>query len=141
MKLKGSNVHMTPVDPQTKANLLTALHGEAFAYAKYRLFAEHARQQGRNELAALFDETARTELLEHFTEEAGLLGLVGDDEVNLQDAIRGEAFEVDTMYRTFAEEAQVAGDGAAAERFTEIRSDEARHLEAFRAALKRIRSA
>ena len=27
---------------QTKANLLTALHGEAFAYAKYILYAEHA---------------------------------------------------------------------------------------------------
>jgi rubrerythrin len=128
------------MNPQTKADLLTALHGEAFAYAKYRLFAEYAREHGRNELADLFDETARTELLEHFSEEAELLGLVGDDEANLQDAIGGESYEVETMYRTFAEQAQAAGDTAAAERFAEVREDEMRHREAFAAALGRIRS-
>jgi rubrerythrin len=127
------------MDPQTKADLLTALHGEAFAYAKYLLFAEHARQHGRNELADLFDKTARTELLEHFSEEAELLGLVGDDEANLQDAIGGEAYEVATMYRTFAEQAQAAGDTSVAERFTEVREDEMRHREAFEAALERIK--
>jgi rubrerythrin len=126
------------MNQQTKANLLTALHGEAFAYAKYRLFAEHARRHGRNELADLFDETARTELLEHFAEEAELLGLVGEDEANLQDAMDGEAYEVDTMYRTFAEQAQAAGDPAAAERFSEVREDEMRHREAFASALGSI---
>jgi rubrerythrin len=126
------------MNQQTKANLLTALHGEAFAYAKYRLFAEHARQHGNDELADLFDETARTELLEHFQEEAELLGLVGNDAANLQDAASGEAYEVDTMYRAFAEEAQAAGDKAAAERFREVREDEMRHHEAFEAALGHI---
>lgn len=128
------------MNTQTKANLLTALHGEAFAYAKYRLFAEHARQQGRTDLADLFDETARTELLEHFREEADLVGLVGDDAANLQDAASGEAYEVDTMYRTFAEQAQAAGDTAAAERFAEVREDEMHHRAAFEAALDRIGS-
>jgi rubrerythrin len=120
---------------QTNENLLTAMHGEAFAYAKYRLFAEHARQQGRNELAELFEATARTELYEHFSEEAQLLGLVGDDAANLQNALGGETYEVDSMYRTFAEQAQAAGDLAAAERFAEVRQDEARHRDAFRTAL------
>jgi rubrerythrin len=129
------------MNQQTKANLLTALRGEAFAYAKYRLFAEHARQHGRNELADLFDETARIELFEHLAEEAELLGLVGDDATNLQDAMSGEAYEVDTMYRTFAEQAQAAGDTAVAERFTEVREDEMRHREAFAAALGRSESA
>jgi rubrerythrin len=45
------------------------------------------------------------------------------------------------MYRTFAEQAQAAGDRAAAERFTEVREDEVRHREAFAAALEGIRSA
>jgi rubrerythrin len=129
------------MNQQTKANLLIALHGEAFAYAKYRLFAEHARQHGNDELADLFDKTACTELLEHFREEAELLGLVGDDAANLQDAASGEAYEVDTMYRTFAEHARAAGDKAAAARFTEVRGDEMRHREAFAAALARIEPA
>jgi rubrerythrin len=126
------------MDPQTRANLLTALHGEAFAYAKYRLFAEQARQHGNSDLADLFHATARTELFEHFREEAELLGLVDDDAANLKDAISGEAYEINTMYRTFAEQAQAAGDTAAAERFAEVRQDEMRHREAFAAALDRI---
>jgi rubrerythrin len=129
------------MNPQTKANLLAALHGEAFAYAKYRLYAEHARQHGRSDLAGLFEATAQTELFEHFSEEAELVGLVGDDAANLQDASSGEAYEVDTMYRTFAEQAQAAGDTAAADRFSEVRADEARHREAFAAALLRLQSA
>lgn len=126
------------MNAQTKANLLTALHGEAFAYAKYMLYAEHARQQGRNDLADLFEATARTELFEHFAEEAELAGLVGDDAANLREAIGGEAYEVDTMYRTFAEQAQAAGDNAAASRFTEVRDDETRHRDAFTEALNRL---
>jgi rubrerythrin len=127
-----------PMNAQTQANLLTALHGEAFAYAKYMLYAEHARKQGRNELADLFEATARTELFEHFAEEAELAGLVGDDAANLREAIGGEAYEVDTMYRTFAEQAQAAGDNAAAARFTEVRQDETHHRDAFTAALNRL---
>src|SRR6476620_1962797 len=122
------------MNAQTKANLLTALHGEAFAYAKYMLYAEHARQQGRNDLADLFEATARTELFEHFAEEAKLAELVSDDAANLREAIGGEAYEVDTMYRTFAEQAQAAGDNAAAARFTEVRQDEIQHRDAFTAA-------
>jgi len=127
-----------PMNAQTQANLLTALHGEAFAYAKYMLYAEHARKQGRKELADLFEATARTELFEHFAEEAELAGLVGDDAANLREAIGGEAYEVDTMYRTFAEQAQAAGDNAAAARFTEVRQDETHHRDAFTAALNRL---
>jgi rubrerythrin len=36
---------------KTKANLLTAMHGEAFAYAKYMLFAKEPRGHGHVELA------------------------------------------------------------------------------------------
>lgn len=127
-----------PMNAQTQANLLTALHGEAFAYAKYMLYAEHARQQGLKELADLFEATARTELFEHFAEEAELAGLVGDDTANLREAIGGEAYEVDTMYRTFAEQAQAAGDNAAAARFVEVRQDETHHRDAFTEALNRL---
>jgi rubrerythrin len=129
------------MNQQTKTNLLAALHGEAFAYAKYRLYAEHARQHGRNDLADLFEATAQTELFEHFSEEAELVGLVSDDAANLQDAASGEAYEVDTMYRTFAEQARESGDTAAADRFSEVRADEARHREAFVAALLSLQSA
>jgi rubrerythrin len=123
---------------KTKENLITAMHGEAFAYAKYIAFAEHARKDGNPELAVLFEETAKVEFFEHFAEEAQLAGLVGTDIENLQDAISGENFEVVTMYREFAEAADDAGDADAAARFGEVRRDEAKHRSAFQSMLDKM---
>jgi rubrerythrin len=86
------------------------MHGEAFAYAKYLLYAEHARKGGNQELADLFEKTANTERFEHFAEEAELAGLVGSDAENLRDAIKGESYEIDIMYLEFAGQAKAAGD-------------------------------
>lgn len=127
------------MNAETHEHLLQAMHGEAFAYARYLLFAEQARRNGRPALAELFERTAHTERFEHFAEEAELAGLVGSDEENLRAAIAGEAYEVETMYREFDERARVAGDQAAAERFAEIRQDEATHLADFRHALEQLR--
>jgi rubrerythrin len=120
---------------QTRANLLTAMHGEAFAFAQYMVFAKQARAQGREEVAALFEATAQVEAFEHFAEEAALAGVGGDGTANLRQAIEGETYEVETMYRQFAEQAEAAGDRDAAARFREILGDERGHRDAFAAAL------
>lgn len=122
----------------TIANLSTAMQGEAFAYAKYMLYAERARQNGNTELAQLFENAAKEERLEHFAEEAELAGLVGTDADNLKDAILGESYEVETMYRDFARQAAEVGDQAASDRFMEIRHDEMKHRDAFKAALAKL---
>ncbi|MBS2027595.1 MAG: rubrerythrin [Deltaproteobacteria bacterium] len=127
--------------PQTIEDLKTSMHGEAFAFAKYDLFAKHARAAGDPKLAELFGSTARTEHGQHFAEEADLAGLVGSDIDNLKDAIAGERYEVETMYPEFARKAAAAGDQAAADRFNEIRQDEAGHLRAFEAELQRLEKA
>ena len=44
------------LDQETMDNLSTAMHGEAFAYVKYLLYAEHARKSGNKELADLIRE-------------------------------------------------------------------------------------
>lgn len=123
---------------QTLQNLSTAMHGEAFAYAKYMAYAEHARKMGKTDLADLLERTARTERYEHFAEEAKLAGLVGSNVENLKDAIKGESYETETMYRQFAEQAAKAGDHAAAQRFEEIGKDEAKHRDAFVAELDNL---
>lgn len=123
---------------KTQGNLSTAMHGEAFAYAKYLLYAHHARQHGNTELANLFRRAANTERFQHFAEEAELAGLVGSDAENLREAINGESYEVDTMYREFAEQAAAAGDKSAADRFEEVRHDEMGHRDAFKAALEKM---
>jgi rubrerythrin len=128
------------LDQKTLEDLATAMHGEAFAYAKYVLYAEHARKSGNKELADLFEKTAHTERFEHFAEEAQLAGLVGSDTDNLRDAIEGESYEVDAMYLEFAQRAKAAGDSSAAARFEEIRHDEMGHRDAFKIALAKLAS-
>jgi len=128
------------LNPKTKQNLMTAMKGEAFARAKYMLYAQNARLNGNTEVAELFEKTANVERFEHFTQEAKLVGLVGDDNVNLKDAIGGESYEVETMYRDFAKQAKAVGDKAAAALFEEIRKDEAGHRDEFKAALEKLTS-
>jgi rubrerythrin len=123
---------------RTRKNLLDAMHGEAFAFAKYKLFAAQLRKKGNNELADLFDKTAHQEYMEHFTELAELLQFGGTEEQDVTDAIAGESFEVDAFYKQFAEEARQDGDEQAAHRFEEIRQDEAYHQLAFQEALLKL---
>jgi len=120
-----------PISERSRKNLLDAMHGEAFAYAKYKLFAKQARKNGQTELADLFDR---------IIEEAELLGLVGNDERDVEDAIAGESFEIDTLYKDFAEQAKADGDQAVAHRFEEIRRDETFHQLAFHEALLKLQA-
>ena len=126
--------------PQTKANLSTAMHGEAFAFAKYTMFAEQARRNGNTELAELFEKTAKMEHLEHLREHAELAGVVGTDQENLKDAIKGEDYETKTMYPQFARQAKAVGDLDAAKRFEEVARDEATHRDDFEHALAGLRA-
>ena len=126
------------LNQQTRENLMTAMHGEAFAYAKYMLYAKHARQSGNQQLADLFTQTAQTERFQHFAEMADLVGLAGSDADNIKDAIKGESDEIDTLYRKFGEQAAAAGDKAAAARFEEVRNDEMKHRDAFKSALAKL---
>jgi rubrerythrin len=120
----------------TLTNLRTAMQGEAYAYAKYTLYAQQARRSGNPALAELFTKTAQMELGEHFAEEATLAGLVGDTAANLNDAIAGEKHEATTMYPDYARQANKVGDQQAAQLFTEIANDEKAHQQAFEAALQ-----
>ncbi len=126
------------MNPQTQDNLLQAMRGEAFAFVKYELFADQARQNGREELAALFENTAQVERLEHFAELAELAGLVGNDYDNLCNAVHDESYEAESMYREFAAQAAAPGDNHAAARFAEIGRDEMQHRDAFKAALQEL---
>jgi len=126
------------MNQRTQKNLMTAIHGEAFAFVKYMLFAEHARKNGLPELVDLFEKTAYVERFEHLAEEAELAGLVASDADNLSDAIEGESYEVETMYKEFAEQAAADGDQAAASRFAEVHGDEIGHRDAYKAALIKL---
>lgn len=116
---------------RTRTNLGTSMHGEALAYAKYRLYGDHA---GHPSVARLFRGNADVELREHFAEEAELAGSVGTTHANLATAIAGERYESRTMYPAFAERAKAVGDTEASRLFAHNAEDEAGHARAFEQA-------
>jgi rubrerythrin len=122
----------------TQNNLRTALHEEAFTYVKYLLFAKHARDARHPDVAQLFERTADAERFQHLAEHAEQLGLIGDDANNLRDAIKDETYDVETMYKQFADEARLAGDVEVADQFDQVRRYELAHLYAFKAALAQL---
>src|SRR6516162_2433637 len=115
-----------PLADSTRANALSAMHGEAMAHAKYLAYATQAQQDGRGQAAQQFTSAAHTELSDHFAREADLIGLGGDIAANLRDAISGETNEA-TMYRGFANQANADHDTAATALFTDLGDDEATH--------------
>ena len=127
--------HPRTVAASTRADLLAAMHGEAKARASYLAFAAQARHEGRRTVAKLFTDTAAVELGDHFTLEAGYVGLAGSNEANLKDAITGEDYETTTMYPGFEADARAQGDTKAAVLFHEIAADEATHRDLFKQAL------
>ncbi|WP_204059637.1 ferritin family protein [Microbispora corallina] len=123
--------HGDDLDPSTRTNITNAMQGEALAHVTYRAYARQADRENLPDVAALYRRTAHTELREHFTEQAKLIGLVGDNAANLRDSIGGESYEATTMYKRFAEQAKADGDQEAARLFSEVGQDEARHRSNF----------
>ena len=105
MELKGS---------KTEKNLMTAFAGESQARNKYDYYASQARKDGYEQIAAIFEETARNEK-EHAKLWFKYLheGKVPDTTTNLKDAANGENYEWTTMYDEFAKTAKE-------ERFNEL---------------------
>ena len=124
MELKGS---------KTEANLMSAFAGESQARNKYTYYADKARKDGYEQIAAIFEETAVNE-----TEHAKIwFRLLHDGEVpatrdNLADSASGENFEWTDMYAEFAETAREEGFTTIAMLFEKVgaieRDHEARFL-------------
>lgn len=136
--LSGLSYAAGSLHESTKKDLMTAMQGEAFATLKYTAYADAARARGDAQLAQLFENTAKVERDEHFAEHAKLYGLVGSDADNLRNAIKGENYETTEMYPAMARRADAAGDKEVAQHFREVGADEAKHRDAFKAALAKL---
>ena len=128
------------VSNRSRENLISAMRIEAFAFAKFKLFAKQARENGHHELAALFEQTSDEKYLSHFAREATLLGMLGSDEQDLNHAIAEESLETGTYYKKYAEQARSDGDLEVAQHFDALCHDEAVHRLKFSEALIRLRT-
>ena len=119
-----------PPGPEAREALKTAMLGEALASAKYKLFAEHARRAGNNELADIMAKTANLEY-GHFLRWAALYRLVGTDVQNVRTAAQDEADGDAKLYARLASEAEARGEKTLAEHFNEVKVQEEKHRNEF----------
>jgi len=124
------------LSPESREALKAAMLSEAFASAKYKLFAEHARKAGKAELADIMTITANQEY-GHFLRWAALYGLVGKDLDNLRQAVQDELKDDVNLYTRLASEADARGDKILAEHFRAIQGQEEKHHGEFEKAVEK----
>ncbi len=135
MKLKGS---------KTEINLLRAFAGESQASTRYSLFEEVAKNEGYEQISAIFKEIADNEK-EHakiffgFLDGGNLVieagypaGKIGSTIENLKLSFEGEHEEFSSTYPNFAEIARQEGYNDVATKFEQIAKIEAYHEKMFK---------
>jgi len=135
---------------RTERNLLTAFAAESQARNRYTFFAEAARKEGYEQIAAIFEETAWNERA-HAQREFEFLkggeveiqaaypaGVVGNTKTNLKEAAAGEHYECMQMYPDFEKVAREEGFTEIAVVFKEIGEVEERHEKRYLALLKNV---
>jgi rubrerythrin len=130
----------SPKPVKTIENLKAAYNGESTASAKYAQFAAAAASEGFDTVAKMFLATSKAEaihaenhkkVLEKLGEkvDAPVIGTftVGTTAVNLADAIKGETYEIETMYPGFIAVADSEKCAAANKSFTWAWDTEKKH--------------
>lgn len=130
MDLKGS---------KTEKNLWEAFAGESQARNKYDYYAGQARKDGYQQIADLFEETARNERMHAKVWFKYLMGgEIAKTEENLVDAAAGEHYEWTDMYARMAAEAHEEGFEEIAKKFEMVAAIEKVHDARYRKLLENI---
>ncbi len=135
---------------KTETNLLKAFAGESQARNRYTFFAEAARKEGLEQIAAIFEETASQEK-EHAKRFFSLLkggeleitasfpaGKVGTTLENLEASAAGEEHEWQIDYPGFAAIAREEGFEAIAKVFDAVSVAEKQHGKRYRDLWKNL---
>lgn len=135
---------------QTEHNLLASFAGESQARNRYTLFAEKARKEGYEQIAAIFEETAAQELsharLFFDRLDGGMVeikaaypaGPIGDTLTNLREARAGEHEEWSDLYAKFAATALEEGFKDIAMLFKLVAKVEIEHEARYNALVERL---
>ena len=131
MELKGT---------KTEKNLMEAFKGESQARNKYDYYASQARKDGYEQIAEIFEETAKNEK-EHAKLWFKYLheGIIPDTKTNLKDAANGENYEWTTMYEEFAKTAKEEGFDELAYLFDAVGKIEKEHEERYLKLLENVK--
>ena len=136
---------------QTEKNLLAAFAGESQARNRYTYFASAAKNEGYEQISAIFLETADNEkehakvFFKHLqggdVEITAMYpaGVIGKTSENLFAAAEGEKLEWGTLYPGFAKIAEKEGFPEVAESFTEISEVEQFHEMRYRQLINNLK--
>ncbi|MCO4793241.1 MAG: rubrerythrin family protein [Bacteriovoracaceae bacterium] len=130
--------------PELKSlkNAEAALAGESMAYQKYLYFAKIARKNGDEDVAKLFEETAKHETrhAEGYLRQMFPMKSTSTEEL-LRVAAEGEKYEYTEMYPKFAQIAEEEGaDEWLLKEFKDGIEDTKEHMELFQSRLKKLQS-
>jgi rubrerythrin len=118
-------------------DLKAAFAGESQANRKYLAFAIAADKEGYPQVAKLFRAVAAAETV-HAHNHFRALGEIKSTAENLQAAIEGEHYEVETMYPDFIEDAEAEEARKALRSFNWAWEVEKIHRELYREALEQL---
>ena len=130
--------------PATERRLWDAFAAEAAAVLKYTFYAQAARQEGYQQIADLFEQTAENEKA-HARMWLLALGALpdgtqpGDTVKNLQSAIQGEHAEWTVQYKECARDAEKEGEKRLVAQFEGVAAIEASHEERFQTVLSHLK--
>jgi rubrerythrin len=134
-------------------DLKAAYNGESTASAKYAAFAEKAKAEGFDTVAVMFLATSKAESIHAANHLKVLVKLgvkvdgpqLGSFSVlttaeNLADAIKGETYEIETMYPGFIKDAETEKAPDAVKSFTWANDTEKKHQAFYKRALEALNS-
>lgn len=124
------------MDETTLEKLKAAFAGESQANRKYLAFSRKAEREGFENVALLFRAVAEAETV-HALNHFKLFGL-GTTEDNLKSAMKGEHYEVKSMYPSFLEQAKEAEEKGAIRTFTYAVEAEKIHEKMYEDAIKSV---
>lgn len=126
---------------KTERNLKDAYCGESKARNNYTFFAKQAREDGYNNIARIFEETAANEM-EHAKIWLKILsgGSLNKTMANLEEAAGTENYEWEDMYARFAQDARDEGFDKIAILFENIRKIEKMHMTRYKKLIDALKN-
>ena len=133
-------------------NLKDGFTGETTASAKYAAYSKKAREEGFENIAKLFEAASKSESIHARNHKDVLVKLgynapevkpeftVKTTKENLEDAIKGETYETNTMYPDFMKLSDALGEygSGASKSFEFAKETEAKHKVFYEESLKAI---
>ena len=135
---------------KTVENLKAAFKGESTASVKYAVYARQAKLEGYLQIATMFEATAKAEAI-HAANHQTVLEKMGQKiepispeatakptKENLEDAIKGETYEMTTMYPGFIATAKAEDAPGALKSFRWAMDTEKKHQVMYQNALNAL---